>query len=115
MWPPHWRPAAHCLVCLVALFALAYETYAVANHDNPWPLTFFVRCLNEGRETHETSAMTLTVTTAVAFLIGSWFWPDRRRMLDALVEAKTWTAADTYFGIGIVAAVQCLSCWGQYS
>jgi len=61
----------------VALAALLYETIGVAASNDPWPLTFFVRCLNEGSASHLTSGSTLAVATSIAFLIGSWFWPQR--------------------------------------
>jgi hypothetical protein len=61
----------------VALAALLYETIGVAASNDPWPLTFMVRCLNEGSRSHVTSGSTLALTTAIAFLIGSWFWPER--------------------------------------
>ena len=56
----------------VAIAGLGYETWGVANHNHPWPLTFFVKCLNE------TSSQTTFLTTmAIAFVIGTWFWPER--------------------------------------
>jgi hypothetical protein len=61
----------------VALAGLLYETIGVAASNDPWPLTFLVRCLNEGSQSHLTSASTLAVTVGIAFLIGSWFWPER--------------------------------------
>jgi hypothetical protein len=56
----------------LAIFALAYETYGVANHNHPWPWTFFVRCINQ-----EAGVQAFLTTLAIAFVIGSWFWPDR--------------------------------------
>jgi hypothetical protein len=56
----------------LAVFALAYETYGVANHNHPWPWTFFVRCINQ-----EAGLQAFLTTLAIAFVIGSWFWPDR--------------------------------------
>jgi hypothetical protein len=61
----------------VALAALVYETIGVAASNDPWPLTFMVRCLNEGSGFHLTSGSTLALTISIAFLIGSWFWPER--------------------------------------
>ena len=77
--------AALIVQILIALFVTAalggllYETIGVSRGNDPWPLTFFIRCLNEGSPAHATSVSTLAVTTAVAFVIGSWFWPERSR------------------------------------
>lgn len=65
------------LLVTVALAGLVYETAGVSHHEQPWPLTFLVRCLNEGSLAHETTIATYAVTLGVAFIIGNWFWPER--------------------------------------
>lgn len=66
------------LLVTTALFGLAYETWGVSHANNPWPLTFLVRCLNEGSIAHETTIATYAMTLGVAFIIGNWFWPERQ-------------------------------------
>lgn len=60
-----------CLLVLLttAVIGLGYEYYGVSNHNNPWPLTYFVRCVNDAA-----SLPTLITTLAVAFVFGMWFW-----------------------------------------
>jgi hypothetical protein len=58
----------------VAVIALGYETYGVWRDNNPWPLTFFVRCLNEGTHAEPTSLPTFVVTLVIALVLGGWLW-----------------------------------------
>jgi len=62
---------------LVAFAGLLYETIQVARGAPEWPLTFFVRCLNEGSESDLTSVPTFVVTIVVAVILGSWLWAPR--------------------------------------
>jgi hypothetical protein len=71
-----WVQLLIVILLTAALVGLGYETIGVAHDNNPWPLTYLVRCLNEGSATHWTSAWTLLVTWTVAFIIGNWFWPE---------------------------------------
>ena len=71
-----WVQLLIVILLSAALVGLAYETIGVAHANNPWPLTYLVRCLNEGSATHWTSVWTLLVTWVIAFIIGNWFWPE---------------------------------------
>jgi hypothetical protein len=53
----------------VAFIALFYEFWGVYNNNDPWPLTFFVRCINNAA-----SIQTLALTLVFAFILGQWFW-----------------------------------------
>jgi hypothetical protein len=71
-----WVQLLIVILLTMALVGLGYETIGVSHDNHPWPLTFLVRCLNEGSSTHVTSYSTFLVTLAVAFIIGNWFWPE---------------------------------------
>jgi len=62
---------------VVAFVGLLYETIQVSRGAPHWPLTFFVRCLNEGSESDLTSVPTFVVTIVVAVILGSWLWAPR--------------------------------------
>ena len=60
-----------CLMILLAtaVVALGYEYHGVVNGNDPWPLTFFVRCIN-----NSASIPTFITTLSLAFVFGMWFW-----------------------------------------
>lgn len=63
-----WVQFAVWILMLLAVIALSYETWGVANGNNPWPITLLIRCIN-----NRASIPTLLTTLAVFFVIGSWF------------------------------------------
>lgn len=71
-----WVQLLIVILLSATLVGLSYETIGVAHANNPWPLTYLVRCLNEGSAARWTSVWTLLVTWVVAFIIGNWFWPE---------------------------------------
>jgi hypothetical protein len=67
-----------CAFLVLALFALVYETLAVALDNNPWTISFMVRCVNNAHPLG-----TLLTAIAVLFVLGNWLWfPHLRRMPD---------------------------------
>jgi hypothetical protein len=68
----------------VAVVGLFYETIQVYRDKPHWPLTFFIRCLNEGSPavpnmslTDLTSVPTFITVIVVAVVLGSWLWVPR--------------------------------------
>ena len=71
-----WVQVLIVILLSAALVGLSYETIGVSHDNDPWPLTFLIRCLNEGSAAHLTSYWAFGVTLAFAFIIGNWFWPE---------------------------------------
>ncbi len=62
-----WVQFSIWLFLLIAVIGLVYETWGVGHNNDPWPITFLVRCIN-----NSASIQTLIVTGIVSFVIGSW-------------------------------------------
>jgi hypothetical protein len=76
----HIRVAAIVLAALTVFLLLiaallAYETFALANFDRFWPITFYIRCAAE-----IAPLPTVGGGLIICFLLGQWLWyPERNR------------------------------------
>jgi hypothetical protein len=65
--------AALTFFLLLVAALLAYETFALANFDRFWPITFYVRCAAE-----VAPLPTVAGASVICFLLGQWLWyPER--------------------------------------
>jgi hypothetical protein len=58
---------------LLVMGLLGYETYALANMNTYWPITYYVRCANEFATLPTTAG-----ACVVSFLLGQWLWYPQR-------------------------------------
>jgi uncharacterized membrane protein len=67
------------LVCVG--IGLSYETYGVWKHNNPWTITWIVRCINQSN-----AWFTLLTLAVVSFVFGQWFLYSKSGTVDTTFD-----------------------------